>query len=152
MKVCPGCNTTHDDGVAFCTNCGFSFAAQPASAPAPVADPADHTAEYDPADISENKIFAMIPYLVGWIGIVIALLVSNNSKFVSFHVKQALKFAIVESLLGIATALLCWTFIVPIVGAILIVVLTVLELICFFQVCSGKAKEAPIIKDLAFLK
>ena len=41
---------------------------------------------------------------------------------------------------------------VSITSCILIVVLTVIELICFFQVCSGKAKEPAIIRSLNFLK
>ena len=157
MKVCPGCNSTHEDGVAFCTNCGFSFATAqptpaPVPAPAPAVDPADHTAEFDPADISENKVLAMLPYLMGWVGIVIALLAVNNSRYVAFHVKQALKFAVVESLAGIASVILFWTFLVPIAAAILTVVLSVLKIVCFFQICSGKAKEPAIVKDLSFLK
>ena len=94
----------------------------------------------------------MLVYLMGSIGIIIALLASRNSKFVDFHLRQALKFLVVEILIGLITVVLCWTIIVPIAAGIMYVVLTILEIICFFQVCSGKAKEAPIIRSLNFLK
>ncbi|MGN0601908.1 MAG: zinc-ribbon domain-containing protein [Oscillospiraceae bacterium] len=118
----------------------------------PPYDPFDHTSEFDPKDISDNKVFAMLVYLMGSIGIIIALLASRNSKFVDFHLRQALKFLVVEILIGLITVVLCWTIIVPIAAGIMYVVLTILEIICFFQVCSGKAKEAPIIRSLKFLK
>lgn len=140
-----------EDNTAFCSNCGFSFTGQPAM-PMPVIDPYDHTEEFDPADISENKVIAMLPYLMGWVGIIIALLAVNNSHYVSFHVKQAIKFSVVEILLGIVAVVLFWTFLVPIAAVILCIVLAVVKIICFFQICSGKAKEPAIIRNLTFLK
>ena len=115
-------------------------------------DPYDHTAEFDPKDISDNKVIAMLVYLMGAIGIVIALLGSHSSPYVMFHVRQALKFQVVGMLMLIATALLFWTIIVPIAYAIMSVVLSIIQIICFFQICSGKAKEPAIIKSLGFLR
>lgn len=113
MKTCPNCNAQLDDNAIFCTACGTQFGAvppqqnaippqqnaippqqnavppQPAFAPA--YDPYDHTAEFDPKDISDNKVFAMICYLMGFIGIIVALLATNSSKYAMFHVRQALK-------------------------------------------------------------
>ena len=40
----------------------------------------------------------------------------------------------------------------PILGALAIVVIYVVRIICFFQVCSGKAKDAALIGSLPFLK
>ena len=40
-------------------------------------DPKDHTAEFDAKDISDNKVMAMLPYLMGTIGIIIALIASK---------------------------------------------------------------------------
>ena len=151
MKNCPRCNMTFEDNTAFCSNCGFSFTGQPTMA-APVVDPYDHTAEFDPRDISENKVLAMLPYLMGWIGIIIALLAINNSDYVAFHVKQALKFTVVNTLLAFCAVFLFWTIIVPIAAGILALVLSVIQLICFFQVCAGKAKEPAIIKNISFLR
>ena len=121
-------------------------------AQAPVFDPYDHTAEYSPKDISDNKVIAILVYLMGTIGIIIALLASKESPYVAFHLRQGLKFLAVEVLVGIVSAVLFFTLIVPIAGGILLLVLWVIKIICFFQICSGKAKEPAIIRSLGFLK
>ena len=120
--------------------------------PAPVFDPYDHTAEFTAKDISDNKVVSMLVYLMGAIGIVIALLAANSSPYAAFHVRQALKFTVVNILLGIAAAVLCWTFIVPIAAGIAALALLVIKIICFFQICKGKAIEPYLIRSLTFLK
>ena len=168
MKVCPNCKSQISDEVVFCPVCGTNVGGiAPQGAPfvaqgapyqqAPVyqykqPDPADHTAEFDAADISENKTIAMLPYLLGTLGIIIALIAMNQSKYISFHVRQALKLIVVNTLLGLAAAILVWTFIVPIAAGICMFIVFVLKIIAFFQVCSGKAQEPAIIKNLGFLK
>ena len=175
MKTCPNCQQQMDDNLAFCMNCGTQLpASQPAPqaapqfntqtppqngaygnvppAPGPVFDPYDHTSEFTAKDISDNKVISMLVYLMGAIGIVIALLAAGTSPYAGFHVRQALKFTVVTLLLGLATALLCWTIIVPIVASIAILVLQVVKIICFFQICKGKAVEPYIIRNLSFLK
>ncbi len=151
MKFCPNCGTQMEDNAAFCPKCGVQPNAAPNMTYAPV-DPYDHTAEFDPQDISDNKVYAMLVYLMGTIGIIIALLAAQNSRFVAFHVRQALKSVAVNLLMGIASAVLFWTFIVPIAAGVMAVVLWVIKIICFFQVCSGKAKEPAIIRSLGFMK
>lgn len=118
----------------------------------PYIDPKDHTAEYDAKDISDNKVMAMIPYLMSTVGIIIALLATKESPYTYFHVRQALKITVVNMLLGVVSLVLCWTIIAPIAAGICMVVLFVVRIICFFQVCSGKAKEAAIVSSLGFLK
>ena len=118
----------------------------------PMVEPHDHTAEFDPRDISENKVLAMLPYLMGAIGIIVALLSTRESAYVAFHVRQALKFVVVQTLLGIAAVALAITFIVPIAVVVCNIIIMVLQIIAFFQVCGGKAKEPAIIRDLDFLK
>ena len=83
---------------------------------------------------------------------VIALLAAPESPYASFHSRQALKLEIVNQLLLIVSLVLVWTFIVPILGAIAMTVVFVVRVICFFQVCSGKAKDAALIGSLPFLK
>lgn len=157
MKYCPKCGAQMEDNAAFCPNCGNN--AQPNNSPyqapvyaAPEPDPFDHTEEFDAKDISENKVLCMLVYLMGAIGIIYALLAGKDSKYVAFHVRQALKFEVVTILLGIVMALLFWTIIVPIVGGVCLAIVLVLKVICFFQICSGKAKEPAIIRSLGFLK
>ena len=165
MKNCPKCNTQVEDSAMFCSSCGTSFATsqQPTSYAAPVYDPFDHTAEFDSKDISDNKVVSMLVYLLGWIGIIIALLASNSSPYAAFHLRQGLKFIVVETLLPIVVGVGAVVCIVPILGwivwglaaiaaVVMYVVLFVIKIICFFQICSGKAKEPAIIRELKFLK
>ena len=112
----------------------------------------DHTAEFDAKDVSENKVIAMLVYLMGTVGIILALLASNTSRYAAFHVRQALKFTVIELLLGLVTLLLFWTILVPIAAAIMIFVLWVVRIICFFQICGGKAKEPYIVRNFKFLR
>ena len=93
----------------------------------------------------------MLVYLLSVVGILIALL-SQNSPYVSFHVRQALKFLVVETLVGIVTAILCWTVIVPIAAGIFYAVLWVVKIIGFVSICKGEAKEPVIIRSFTFLK
>jgi len=92
----------------------------------------------------------MIPYLMGWIGILITLLGAGSSAYAGFHVRQALKIQVCSTLVMIIGA------IIPILGWIAIgifsVVVLVLNIICFFSVCKGEAKEPPIIANFKFLK
>ena len=159
MKICPNCNFQCEDNSVFCVNCGAQFV-QTAPNPQqpfvqqsyqPAFDQYDHTSEFDKEDISKNKVFCMLAYLMGAVGIIIALLGSSKSEYTAFHLRQALKFLVVELLAGVCSVLLVWTIIVPIAYAVLSVTLFVLKIICFFQVCGGKAKDAAIIRDLKFL-
>lgn len=114
--------------------------------------PWDHTKEFDPQDISDNKVIAMLVYLLGVPGIIIALLGSNHSPYARFHLRQALKFLVIETLLLLVILVLCWTIIVPIIGGLFECVLIVVKIICFFSICNGQAKEPPIIRSFGFLK
>ena len=168
MKYCNHCGAGLPDDATFCTACGNSlnpnpapgYAPNPGYAPVPgyapqgyaPVDPYDHTSEFDPKDISDNKVICMLIYLTGAIGIFIALLASNSSKYVAFHVRQALKFMVVNSLIAVVTALTFWTVLVPIVAGIFTIVLAVVQIICFFDICKGKAKEPYIIRDMKFMK
>ena len=94
----------------------------------------------------------MIPYLMGWIGIIITLLAGGKSPYASFHVRQALKIQICNALLGIAASILAITIIVPLAAAVCMLILGIVNIICFFHVCAGKAKEPAIVSGLGFLK
>lgn len=125
----------------------MQYPPQPAFAPA--YDPYDHTAEFDPKDISDNKVFAMLCYLMDFIGIIVALLATHSSKYTMFHVRQALKITVV-SILSV------FVLIIPFLGWIAFPILQgiiwVIKIISFFQICSGKAKEPAIIRSFGFLR
>ena len=148
MAFCQKCGTQIPEGSTFCPSCGASTTpAQPV-----LVDLRDHTAEFSPEDISKNKITAMASYILGTVGIIIALLAAPSSPYAAFHSRQALRIEILNILISIASLVLCWTLIVPFAGAVCFVILFVIRIICFFHVCAGKAKDAPIISSLNFLK
>lgn len=155
MKNCPNCNAQLADNAAFCTSCGTPLqnpGQQYYGKAVPMYDPYDHTAEFDQKDISDNKVYCMLVYLMGWIGILVALLAAPQSPYTAFHVRQALKINVTITLMSIVSALLIWTILVPIAAGIMLIVFSVIQIICFFQICEGKAKEPAIIRSLSFLK
>ncbi|MBP3330591.1 MAG: hypothetical protein J6L89_07140 [Clostridia bacterium] len=145
MRICPNCGNNVDDGVAFCKNCGCNMAnQQPFQYQQPVYDQKDHTAEFDAGEVSKNKLFASLPYFLGILGIVIALLINQKeeSSYLLFHIKQGVKIAIVSSI----------AIIIPFVGWFVSVVLFVLALYSGFITLNGKSKEVPIISSIDLLK
>lgn len=163
MKTCTVCNNVINDTDAVCPICGTPAAAPGYnSAPtgpayAPVADPYDHTAEFDPADISENKVICMCIYLLGWLGILIAAIMSKESPFTAFHIRQRMKYSVVFMLIYIFYAF-GWIALGYVLGlgliavSVLVPVLFIFMIISFVQVCQGKAKEPLLIRKLTFLK
>lgn len=177
MKICPVCQAQLADEVSVCPRCGTACGAAPQVQPqpqpqaqqpqpgfqppyqpvyqapaAPYVDPFDHTAEFSAEDIHANKVYAMLPYLTSLLGILVALIGAKDSAYVQFHVKQALRIHVLSILLAVVIALLFWTIIVAVAGAVCLVILEVLAIIGFFQVCGNKAKELSIIRGMTFLK
>ena len=173
MKICPSCQAQLMDEITVCPRCGTVQPAaaqqpqQPVTPPPycppqgqyvppqtyqPYVDPADHTAEFSAEDIADNKLFAMLPYLSSVLGIIIALLGAKDSPYVRFHVKQARKLLVAELLVVVLTALTFWLILPVIAGGVCLVILMVLDIVAFFQVCGNKAKEPAIGRSLKFLR
>ena len=150
MAKCPKCGVDVEENAEFCPNCGEKLEVK--TVVETKVDTTDHTSEFDAKDISDNKVTAMIVYLFGIVGVIIGLLAGVNSKYATFHVQQALKLEVLGIIVALASCVLCWTFIVPIAGAIAAIILFVVRIIAFFQVCKGQAKELPIVKSFKFLK
>ena len=168
MKTCPNCHNETEDLALFCPVCGTTLDAfgqvpnqEARTNPVqqmpvmeihtPQASKSDHTSDYSEYDIRENRIVCMCVYLLDVIGIIIALLMAPNSDYVRFHIKQSLKFTIMEALLAIFSALLCWTILVPILGVLAMVVLMIAKFGCFLDVARNKAADSPILKLFRFL-
>ena len=115
-------------------------------------DPYDHTSEFDPSDISKNKAVAMLCYLLSFLGLIVAALIGQKSEYTMFHVRQSIKFLVVDSLCIIAMVLTFWLVIPLFIIPPFMFVLFIIKLITFCQICSGQAKEPAIIRSLGFLK
>lgn len=181
MKKCEQCGAELNDNTTFCTRCGAKLEQMASGAvnsnettgaqaeakgtgadtqrdntytyqQYTQSDPYNHTSEFDERDISNNKVVAMLVYLMGALGIVIGLIAGTKSEYVAFHTRQAMKFKVISILMGIVTAVLFWTFIIPIAALVLWVVLWACKVIAFFSVCSGKACEPYVVRHLDFLK
>ena len=105
MKICQNCRTSHPDTINDCPQCGAPLIYVDPQ-PQVFANPGDHTAEFDRADISANKVLAMVPYLMGWVGILITLLAAGTSAYAGFHVRQALKIQVCITLVSIIGAII----------------------------------------------
>lgn len=106
-----------------------------------------------PTIIPPNSILRIFPttrfllcFVILWILLASA---THSSKYTMFHVRQALKITVV-SILSV------FVIIIPILGwiafPILQVILWVIKIISFFQICSGKAKEPAIVRSFGFLR
>jgi len=182
MTTCPNCRCQIADNALFCTVCGAAigvspqfhsqeipsqepeqaagFNPPPAQAPTiAYVDPYDHTKDFDSRDISENKVAAMLVYLLGPAGIIIALLSSGSSLYANFHIKQSMKLTVAE-ILGIVilsiAAYIMWNIhlraLMFLMVTVFVIGLMVIHLLSFFQVCKGKAKEIYLVRNLQFLK
>ena len=70
MKTCHCCTAQLEDDAQFCRNCGARQSGEekavvspvsiPQPNPGPFVMPYDHTAEFEAADVAQNKIWAML--------------------------------------------------------------------------------------------
>ena len=118
----------------------------------------NYRSKFTADDISENKVSAIAAYLLGPIGIIIALLIARDSAYTAFHVRQALKLTVSSVMLEIAAAILAVFGMIPFLGiifklllvivGILWFIVLVLKLIAIAQVCDGEAREPAVIGKL----
>ena len=155
MKQCPHCGSLLVDDAIVCTNCGLALSGEQQEYYTQdfysAVSSYDHTQEFSDADVSDNKVACMAAYLMGVLGLIIASLVGKDSKYVAFHIKQALKITVLGIILFLFGVVFVWTFIIPMVVIVCLIILFVLRLIAFFQVCRGKAYEPSIVRDLNFI-
>ena len=132
MKYCPHCGAEIADDVRFCPTCGKETVV--------VVNNADP--QFDPQDIADNRMLAMLGYLT--MG-VLPLLGCRNSAYAMHHVNQAL-WIFIGSLL---CAVVC---IIPVlgwlVGAIGSLFLLVCEIIGIVRALKGSGAYLPFVKGL----
>ncbi|TAH74772.1 MAG: hypothetical protein EWM47_01750 [Anaerolineaceae bacterium] len=126
----------------------------------------DTTAEYDPRDIADNKIMALLSYL-GLLVLIPMFAAPKNSRYARFHVQQGftlfllyIGLAILNFLMGfIKTTRYIWGVpyqatpgIVIFIGWLLGIPLFILSIIGIINAYQGRAKELPIIGKFKILK
>ncbi len=151
----------------YCKNCGFSvpdnaFRCPNCGAVNETGYTADYTAQYDPRDVQDNKVYAALSYLS--ILFVIPLLCARHSYYARFHVNQGivlLIFAAIYNLLQQVITKVLWSlfsFFPLIPGAVSAVlslfglVFVVLMILGIVNAATGKARELPIIGKIHLLK
>ena len=175
MAYCGKCGTKVDEGVKFCPSCGNPMEA-PASEQqaqqtqqntaqtdfsakfANLNNTADTTAEFDQADIVNNKAMGILAYLGPLV--FIPMFAAKGSKFARFHANQGLTlfiacvaWSIVYSILNWILLAISWRlyFISVIIGLLSLVFLA-LAVLGIVNAAKGRAKELPVIGKFKILK
>ena len=133
MKYCPHCGAEIADDVRYCPTCGKETV---------IPNNAEGDPVFDPQDIADNKMLAMLGYIsVG----ILPMVGCRNSAFAMHHVNQALWIYIV----GLLLCLLC---VIPVLGWFLAAVggvtLCVFEVIGIIRALTGSGKYLPFVKKL----
>lgn len=114
----------------------------------------DYTDQFDPLDISANKVMGVLAYL--GILVLIPIFAAKNSPFARFHANQGLVLFAASLALYVIGALLGG---IPILGTIIDICVGILGLVVFVlailgivNVASGRAKDVPLIGKIRILK
>ena len=114
----------------------------------------DTTAEYDAADIEQNKVMALLSYI--WILFLVPLFMAKESRFARFHANQGIVLAIAGTALGIILGIAAFipvvNIIVGILGGLVELAVLALAVLGIYNVWQGKAKELPLIGKFKILK
>ncbi len=114
----------------------------------------DYTSSFDPKDISDNKVMAILAYF--GILVLVPILGAPQSPFAKFHANQGLVLCIAEIAVGLVFGILG---IIPFVGIVFIVILWlcevaigVLAILGIVYAAQGQAKTLPLISKIQILK
>ena len=180
MAFCSKCGQQINDGVKFCPACGNPMEPatqqeQSAQSTESTADTiggklsnlnntADKTADFDKADIEQNKVMAILAYL--GILVLVPILAAPNSKFARFHANQGvllciawIAWLIVDTILTIILRaifghmeLFSVYYLFATILNLVYLVFTVLVILGIINVVNGRAKELPVIGKFKILK
>lgn len=126
-------------------------------------DTEDRTAEFDKADISANKVYAILAY-IGFL-VLVPLIAVPKSKFARFHANQGLVLLIGEVAYNIVRSVLVYVLRLTMWGPLRIVynavkfatgavglVFVVFAVIGIVNAAQGIAKELPLVGKVKILK
>lgn len=119
---------------------------------------ADTTSEFDPQDIAQNKVMAILAYL--GILVLVPLLGAKESKFARFHANQGLCLFICSIIFYVAYYIISaiiiaisWKLaIIPTIIGLVGIVFLILAIIGIINAANGRAKELPVIGKYKVLK
>lgn len=177
MAFCSKCGNQITDGSKFCDKCGAPVGGSTSQnnnntaknisdsvgdLGAKIAgfnNTSDYTAEYDQADVTNNKAMGILAYI--GILVLVPILAAPNSKFARFHANQGLVLLISEIIVNVALQILkvvMYAIATPL-GTIFSVItwlvsifIMVIAIIGIVNAAQGKAKELPIIGKVKILK
>ena len=167
MAFCGKCGTQIPEGSSACPGCGAAVnetaqtgAQQNTQGSAQnnfnaainnFTNTKDTTGEFDPADIQNNKVMAVLAYI--GILFLIPLLAAKDSKFARFHANQGLILFLAGIVASIASGILVW---IPVIGWLISILLSIALLVFMIlgivNAAQGKAKELPLIGGIKILQ
>ena len=135
MKYCPHCGAEIADDVRFCPTCGKETVVVVTNT-----DP-----QFDPQDVADNKMLAMLGYLT--MG-VLPMLGARNSAYAMHHTNQALWLFIGSLLCGLVciVPILGW-----IVGGVGVIAGTVIMIIAIVKALKREYYEIPIFGKIRII-
>jgi len=120
---------------------------------------ADITNQFDPQDISQNKVMAVLAYF--GILVLIPIFAAKESKFARFHSNQGLILLILGIALSIISSILSTIlfsisyklmWIMGIISFAIWVIIAVFFVLGVINAAKGRAKELPLIGHFKLLK
>lgn len=120
---------------------------------------ADITNQFDPQDISQNKVMAVLAYF--GILVLIPIFAAKESKFARFHSNQGLILLILGIALSIISSILSTLlfsisyklmWIMGIISFAIWVIIAVFFILGVINAAKGRAKELPLIGHFKLLK
>lgn len=180
MAFCTNCGKELKESDKFCPSCGKAAEESGNTYSASVesgfgdkfneyVSSEDKTCEFDPMDISDNKVFALLSYI--GILVLVPIIAAPKSKFARFHANQGLVLLIGEMaysvargvFLGVLRLLREFTlfggalfgpvyWIVSIITGLFSLVFLVFAIIGIIDAAQGKARQLPFISKFNIIK